>query len=238
MSSCKERLMKSDFVKCVKRLFFMALWVLVDIGLDIRQTIAYYNYAYNKNGVYAQWEMQKQNATGSSHRFPYAYFQNTRVEVKPINIFFYAVCAIWIVPPWLFIMCGCRFYLHPLLDVFFKVNINLFLILGIITYPFILIYILVPFSSLKSGWKAAMKEPYGDEDVVFPYITENDLGTMKIFEHLGEALPQLVLAIVFAVNNFDFLWSRDEFIITAVSMFFSCISLLYGFYLTAPRCCA
>ena len=55
---------------------------------------------------------------------------------------------------------------------------------------------------------------------------------LKLFEHIGEALPQLVLSCVFIGYNGGPLVNR----INTISAFFSAMSLLYGLVISIDAC--
>ena len=58
----------------------------------------------------------------------------------------------------------------------------------------------------------------------------------KGFEFIGEAIPQLILAIVFMSNNYEFMQESEtlfgfkEFEVTLVSIIFSLGSIVMGLY--------
>ena len=71
-------------------------------------------------------------------------------------------------------------------------------------------------------------------------INPPNLLYLKCFEALGEALPQLILNIVFMLNNHEFLINNQTFVgineltISLTSMIFSLGSVTYGLYGTLP----
>ena len=62
----------------------------------------------------------------------------------------------------------------------------------------------------------------------------------KAFEFIGEAVPQLILSIVFMANNYKFMIDTETFIgakefeVTLTSMVFSIGSILMGLYSGIP----
>ena len=55
---------------------------------------------------------------------------------------------------------------------------------------------------------------------------------LKMFEHIGEALPQLVLSCIFIANN----GGPYEHLLNTTSAFFSAMSLLYGLVISIDAC--
>ena len=105
---------------------------------------------------------------------------------------------------------------------------------------FFVIYILIPWASFKVAFKVLMRDEFSDisnlVDIESFRLGSNLLPFWKGFEFLGEALPQLVLAVVFMANNYDFAIESETFIglkefeVTLISIFFSFGSLLMGLY--------
>ena len=62
----------------------------------------------------------------------------------------------------------------------------------------------------------------------------------KAFEFIGEAVPQLILSIVFMANNYEFMIDTETFVgakefeVTLTSMVFSIGSILVGLYSGIP----
>ena len=66
------------------------------------------------------------------------------------------------------------------------------------------------------------------------------LSGWKAFEFIGEAVPQLILSIVFMANNYEFMIDTETFIgakefeVTLTSMIFSIGSIVMGLYSGIP----
>ena len=74
-------------VKAVKRVIrlFTALWMWMDIGLDVNQTITYYHLirGFEENGEYHDWALQyKEETTG------------TRLQNHLPRIFLHCLCGV------------------------------------------------------------------------------------------------------------------------------------------------
>ena len=98
-----------------------------------------------------------------------------------------------------------------------------------------IIYIDIPYASLKGGIKRAWNGSVDETEVLgFAMDIDTDnLPMVKVFEYLGEACPQLVLAVVFAIHNYPFLVDHDTYFgiqipVTIVSIVFSLGSLIIG----------
>ena len=56
-----------------------------------------------------------------------------------------------------------------------------------------------------------------DEEKYISFIMNTeDLPIFKTFEFVGEALPQIILSIIFAANNFEFLLKYDTYLFSTV----------------------
>ena len=72
-----------------------------------------------------------------------------------------------------------------------------------------------------------------NDDLIGDLIDPQDLPFMKLFEILGEALPQFILTLVFASNNYPFLMDHDTYFdipipVSIISLVFSFGSLIMG----------
>ena len=251
-SKIGKSIAKSRPVKFVRRLLplFLALWVQIDMFLDVRQSITYYSHG-TVDGAYAKWALSYQNETNSTYLHSVS---NT-----------YLVCAsvVWVASPLLLSLCNLWGMREPfatftiLTDTLFDYEVTFFekhfgkrsnIMIGIISLPVdilassVVIYILIPYMSLRRGIKIAWTgEDYDDEDELLPGFPAMYLTAFKSFEILGEAFPQLVLAVVFTSNNFPFLaesvtyFGVNEFTISLVSMIFSAGSLCFGLYTGIPE---
>ena len=104
----------------------------------------------------------------------------------------------------------------------------------------LLAYIIIPVTALKSGLIIAWKGSIDEEKNLVGDIDTSNLPWIKLFEHIGEALPQIILAVVFSSNNFPFLVAKDIIIpyvpTTLISIIFSCGSLCMGMYTGIKSC--
>ena len=126
------------------------------------------------------------------------------------------------------------------------------ILLGIFLIPMdglvsgILIYCIIPYASLKRGIKIAWtRQDYDEHQSIIAgwfedWITVENLPQLNTFEFLGEALPRLILVIIFTSNNYPFLsetkrfFGINELTISLVSMIFSAGSLFFGIYTGIP----
>ena len=214
-SKIGRALMDSHAVRFVKRIIplLLALWVKADMILDVRQSIAYYRHSFS-DGAYAKWAKEYQNETNST------YLQSVS------TIYFVTASIIWVASPLLISIFSLMMVKHPLpcttmlLDEFLNHHIGIecfegewySIALGIVLIPFdilgacIFIYVLIPYASLKRGIKFAWTgKDYDENDVIGGGIQHGMLPFLKSFEFLGEALPQLLLAIIFTANNYPYL---------------------------------
>ena len=253
-SKIGKAIMKSRAVKFVRRMLplLLAVWVKIDMFLDVRQSVTYYNHG-TVDGAYAKWALKYQNERNST-------YLHTVSKT-------YLVCAsvVWITSPLLFSvfvlgaakipLISCNILTHCFFDYeipeLCKTRRNCCKIMvGIIFLPIdmlassIMIYILIPYMSLRRGVKIAWTgQDYANTDEIISNFDfdASELTALKAFEFLGEALPQLILAIVFTSNNFPFLsetqtyFGANEFTISLVSMIFSAGSLCFGLCTGIPE---
>lgn len=245
-----KRAMDSRFIKLVKRFvpLMLSIWMLIDIILDANQTATYYWHSF-ENGTYKIWALGYgiRNETGVDHIH----------QVSPWYL--YVASAIWITPP--FLLSGLSLFgefrplrfTYSMLEDDFNINLPEFpsgkvfntfatLILFPVDMLFssVFIYIVIPAASLKSSLIIAWKGSIDEETNLVGVIDTSDLPVWKLFEHIGEALPQIILAVVFSSNNFPFLVAKDIIIpyvpTTLISIIFSCGSLCMGMYTGIKSC--
>jgi len=101
----------------------------------------------------------------------------------------------------------------------FKDDLKLFILSTL--YP-----VSVPALSVYCSCREIFLGEDWSEDSDLWNLNLNAMKFMKIFEHIGEALPQLIMMSVFIANN----GGPDEHPFGVVSAVFSCGSLMYGLY--------
>lgn len=240
-----------------------AIWMYIDVALDIRQALKYHEYAYDANGAYKLWaENNIDPLTNLTETVSKVYFMTS------ITIFF--------LPPFLLAL---YYYISSFLiflgvvvderDEFFCSWTKLFMAkchltfdsqrgriwFMILCHPMILIidyvvwfvfcYLFLPLSALVIGvYYFCGVEVDPDKDV-FDFIPiptrKKDLPWMLVFEQFGEALPQLILSVVFLANNYPFLLAFDTlfeipFPITLVSAISSFGFVCMGSYSGCKAC--
>lgn len=236
----------------------LALWMVVDMCLDANQTYTFYQHAYDRNGTYNTWALTHMNNTNSTYHH--------HVSKWYFNI----ACTIWITPPALLSIClslvnifgldedefgyfspfGASAWVFGKYSSIFKpfpYGKSFNLSLTVLYFPIdiiasaVCIYVLMPLAVLESGltvaWYGKIKE---DKTLAVGYNNEL-LPGFKMFEVIGEALPQILLALVFAANNYSFLSENDLILgipvpTTLVSIIFSFGSLVMGFYNGGLNC--
>ena len=236
-------IMDTWLVKVIKRVLplLTAIWMIVDMGLDINQTITYYCLidGLNGDGEYRNWALKYKNETNGT----------TLQTISPG--YFYTACAVWIVPPVL-ASFGTLFEgelsFPGMFNTIFRCNIGSIKNRKkcLMLYPveligcILFIYILIPYAALKNGIKHVLNEEVdGDKDLVeiVPKvrigINPTVLPFFKLFEMIGEALPQFILTVVFASHNFPCLSEFDTYAnvsipISIISLGFSLGSLIIG----------
>ena len=232
------------------------------MGLDVNQTITYYNDAYDENGSYQLWALKHQNESN-----------NTYLEtVSPA--YFYTASIVWVMPAFL---CSFGSSLVAIFEDEFdddaflpefallvktciSKNVSntctkcvkalvLTALLPISTsIVAIFLYLYLPIGLFLNALKAAIEgDDYDEKEEYYGVIDGNALNAIKFYEVIGEALPQLILNIVFIANNFEYLLEYGDYFGVSVptyaasltSAVFSFGSLLMGFKsgCTACDCC-
>ena len=220
------------------------------MGLDVRQTLTYYDHAFNPNGSYSQWALEFNKTTNG-----------TMEKVHPG--YFYTSIVVWVLPPFLwsaliFLLNICAadelnpfFMTNILLSEFssissiefdppFKKKYQNFLFY-VFYFPFelfvcaIAIYIVIPYASLKSGIIIALTGENDGQRKITKTIDTEVIPGLKLFENIGEAVPQLIMCLLFIINNFKFIiydetspWMAIP--ISIVSLVFSVGSIMMGLY--------
>ena len=113
--------------------------------------------------------------------------------------------------------------------------------LGAVVYllSFFTIAAVIRADFFEAAFKILLKHEFRDDDAVMNFgwkfpMDSNDLPFWKGFEFIGEAIPQLILAITFIANNHEFMLQNvtvfgiPEFYITLISMIFSVGSIAMG----------
>ena len=222
---------------------FTAIWMQVDVILDIKQTWTYLDYA-SPNGTYVDWA---KNITGKT---------NSTYEHTVSQGYFLTAMIVWFLTPMLsavFILLKTKRPLHLLsvilqnrfeLDCdehfFCKVFLSIFLFPIDFISALVFIYVAIPIITLKCAYKILMRHEFSEsQDLVniSGFIINSELLPFWMgFEFIGEAVPQLILAIVFVANNPDYMKDAETFIgakefeTTLISIIFSVGSICMGLY--------
>ena len=107
-----------------------------------------------------------------------------------------------------------------------------------VIFSCIYIYGLIPISVLKAGYIIAKDGKIDGEEYLVGLVSADELPWMKLFENLGEAIPQAILSLVFLINNFSFEVDSSFMPIptTCISLFFSIGSIMMGLYSGCSVC--
>ena len=208
---------------------FLALWHCCDIGLDINQSITYYEMAFDVNTTYADWALQYQIKTNSTYL----------EKVSPG--YFCSAVIVWIVPPLLSAIFFTlrRYHDYPNKR---KIMITILLLPFTTVLSSLFMYLYFPISLCYTAvceFCARLSE-YNYYATFNFYNNKKDIQEFtKFIEILGEALPQLILNVVFIANNFPYLMEQDIYFgipvpVSVISSVFSVGSLLIGFIKGIP----
>ena len=205
------------------------------MALDVNQTITYYYliHGFEENGNYHDWALRYKEETN-----------DTRLQTISPG-YFYTACAVWIIPPVLasvFSLSGGFLWFPYVFKAIFRCNIDIiqsrkkwFKYYPLELFSCILfIYVMVPFAALKNGVKHLWNGGVDEEEKLFGVlIPKKSLPLCKVFEILGEALPQFIMTLVFVCNNYPFLLNNDIYFgipipTSIISLVFSFGSLIIG----------
>ena len=197
--------------------------------------------AFDINGTYRAWALQYQNKTNSTYL----------ETVSPW--YFYAASIIWIGPSFLFAMLATAHFTHfkEYIEFFcccfegFEVHEESFgrcswIVIQFLSLPFctvinfVFLYLFVPVNLLHNAVRALIAgDDFDAEEENGWFFGSKRLTFFKVQEIVGEALPQLVLNIIFIANNYTYLNANDIFFgipvpVSIISSVFSLGSLLIG----------
>ena len=240
---CIQKMKSTRCIKLILRVvpLLKALWMYVDMGLDVNQSISYYQDTFNENGSYQVWALKHRNKTHSD------YLQS----VAPA--YFYVAASVWAGPPVLGVM---YVYLGPgrkdtvkslvsFLNCCFRMNIKnprgfgLEVLLFVIFMPIFILamvffcYIYVPILTLVHAVRKLWQGDDLDEDKKVLGDSYKHAPGFKLFESAGEAVPQLILAVVYAANNYPYLLAYEDYLgigipVTIIPGIFSAGSVVMG----------
>ena len=92
---------------------------------------------------------------------------------------------------------------------------------------------MIPYAALKNGVKHLINGEVDENEELIGGIDPKNLPGAKLFEIIGEALPQFILTLVFVCNNYPFLKDNDTYFsipipVSVISLMFSFGSLIMG----------
>ena len=226
-----------------------ALWLNVDICLDVNQGVTYYKEKIDSNGSYH---------CPTSRSVTYINELNDTCLQSISPTYFYAASTIWILPPLLagssmlwviafgydgkyFVSSETQFKYEWLKRLQIKPsrgkNFRAFICLT--SWPFCFVcgilhcYILLPIIATAYGVDKLRHGDNLDEDKKFLSLHYRQLPENKLFECFGEAIPQLILGIIYIANHYQYLRQTDDHLnigipMSIISAIFSLGSVLIG----------
>ena len=203
-----------------------AVWLLIDIGLDVNQSITYFNLAYDVNGTY--------NTYNTELLSPW-YF------IVAMVVWFLPSAILWLIVTFTFV----KLMKHQFQSFFeYTIFATGILLTSILLLPvgtalvFTLFYLLFPQVLCGNACALCFKP---NEKVSYEEINKNDGVFNREFvsfahqvEVIGEAVLQLLLNIVFISFNFEYVLEHNFLIwipvpISIISAFFSVVSVVIFF---------
>ena len=221
-------------IRCFQRFrpLLKALWINIDLGLDVRQAVVYREHAFEENGTYQQWAINNTDLTSNfTPSVSQTYFQTT--------------CIIFFLTPLIITLLSLGKASGFLTEKGIG-RCKVFLCFPLIYAVWCLIcYLFAPLFVLFFGIKLVLTGNFDPEKDVFPcFPSKMPAVLIELLRHLPRvimveqfllALPQLILSIVFLCNNYDFLLAFDTMLgiplpISLISSIFSGGSLLMGIF--------
>ena len=132
-------------------------------------------------------------------------------------------------------MSCCMKILYGVLEFLFH-----YLLIAIFAvYVYLPLLVMIPILKRLIGTTATI-----DEEEAEDFVKKNN-AFFQLFEHIGEALPQFSLAVIFYFNNYDYVLKTDfsfevlGYVVTQtlISLILSAISILKGIVLGLKICC-
>ena len=110
---------------------------------------------------------------------------------------------------------------------------NVFLLLTLLLTMAFFCYICVPILTFVNAVRKLWKGDEWDENKDVVGFSYTRAPFMKLFECVGEAVPQLILAVVYATNNYPYLLEHEDYLgigipVTIISCIFSAGSIVMG----------
>ena len=223
----------------------LSFWLLGDIFSDSVMTENYFNYSFNNHSEYYK--------TDSNTRI-------TKYEDVLLNkSYFYLAIVTWLLSPFILSVFVTFKESNPfgLLYTFFNdvlkiqldslkglesVNLGAKCLIKMVTLPLnvvcasLYIYVLIPLSAIILAFRKACEgETFDERKEVLNITNAKGLPCLKVYEGLGEALPQFLISVTFYANNYEFVNYQDLQSFpwvpkTVISIVFSLLSMLYGLY--------
>lgn len=203
---------------------FLALWYVMDVGLQINQTITYHKMAFNDNGSYSILALHQQNESESNNNYNVS------------NSYFNASLVIWILPSFLcFTLAIAYIYKYELSDTSISESKCFCFCLCCCCFPLILLVLCI-IISIGTAFTLIFFHlflPLGTLIKRKSVIKEEYTSSFRILERIAVGLPQLILNVIFISNNYEQLLVYDLFWglpvpISFVSAFFTVGSLMMG----------
>lgn len=241
-------------IKPVRRLIPLAtsMAILVDQGLDGNQAYVYWSYGYDPNSDFNKWASQQPECIedpSSCQSISHLYFVFSMVTWFTAPLLAAGVYGYFRGNPRLgfFGEQDDGFLELPILEavgeyvdgLHFCLKAPLMVVvLPIVNYTIggVFVYLLIPFASFKVGIKTLWNGPDAideDEEVLGSHFDTFDAKYMpghKLWENLGEAVPQATIGLVFLCNNYTFVEGFGSAAVTITSICFSFASIAYGMY--------
>ena len=231
----------------------LALWLWADVLLDVRMTRTYYNLSFGENGTWEEYHPINGTNDGPIEHLSTGYFYGALTSwILPPTI-----SAVVIYPLWFLggdwngnvdmvnyllqkSCCDKRLPDSSSINIVYKFALFVLVlplhicILAIgVFITAIGIYVLIPLGAIATGLSIVYYKDAKEIKNETLRAFHKYLPFLKLFEHAGEAVPQLVLSLVFYTNNKDFVDESETYYginvsITVISIIFSTGSTLFG----------
>ena len=145
LNKCWSSLSQSCIDRVIRRFIplILAVWHQVDIGLDVNQSITYYQMSYDNNSLYQSRAKKHKNET------------NETIQHTVSSGYFYVAIIVWIFPPGIialfllnsyrFCLCSCKNMIYDWICPFPILLVKIIILPVGTILIFLFIYLIFPF---------------------------------------------------------------------------------------------
>ena len=236
----------------------LALWMWADMGLDANQARTYHEHAFDTKGSYRLWANEYRNTTNDAYLqtvSPSYFYVACLTWILPP----FLLSILLGIPPFAFIddgkndkhratvakcisFCSRTKIKAPygccVRALYFFLSFAIFILLTVFGC-----YIIIPMMAIFGGIRKLLNEDFDEDQDMFGLqemfgladFQYKNLPWLKLLECFGEAIPQLILGVVYISNNYPYLKEHDDYFgigvpVSVISCVFSFVSVVIGVF--------